>query len=106
MNTVIYQELVKVARKKTVTYYSDIADLVGLDMDLQQDRNKIGELLDAINRHEHSSGRPLITAVVVHKGELIPGEGFFKLARALGLFDGVDRDKYYIQELRRVHDYW
>jgi hypothetical protein len=106
MNTVVYQELIKVARKKSVTYYSDIAVLAGLNMDLQLDRNKIGKLLDEINRYEHAAKRPLLSAVVVHKDEMIPGAGFFKLAQALGLFDGVDRDKFYIQELRRVHDYW
>jgi len=106
MNTQIYERLIGIARKGTVTYYSDIAPMVGLDMDLPPDRNKIGELLDDINQREHADGRPLISAVVVQKDTLRPGQGFFKLSRGLGLFTGSDRDAFYVQELRKVHDYW
>jgi len=106
MNEIIYQELMKIARKKTVTYYSDIAPLAGLNMDLPEDRVRIGQLLDDINHDEHTNGRPLISAVVVHKGALRPGEGFFKMAKDWGIFKGNDSDTFYIQELRKVHDYW
>lgn len=106
MNEQIYEKLREVARAKTVTYYSDIAPLAGLDMNLPSDRNAIGKILDDINRRELEFGRPMLSAVVVHKEGLKPGQGFFTLARELGLFIGSDRDKFYIKELRRVHDYW
>lgn len=106
MNAQIYEELISVARNRTVTYYSEIAPMVGLNMDLPPDRNRIGELLDEINRHEHTNGRPLISAIVVQKDTLRPGQGFFKLSHVLGLFTGNDKDAFYIQELRKVHDYW
>lgn len=106
MHDEIHEKLKEVARARTVTYYSDIAPLAGLDMDLPPDRYEIGAILDDINRHERELGRPMLSAVVVHKESLMPGQGFFTLARALGLFVGNDRDKFYIEELRKVHDYW
>jgi len=87
-------------------FYSDIAPMAGLDMDIPGDRHKIGVILDDINHYEHRFGRPMLSAVVVHKDSLKPGKGFFVLAQELGLFLGSDEDKFYIQELRRVHDYW
>ena len=106
MHEQIYEKLKEVARERTVTYYSDIAPMAGLNMDLQSDRNEIGAILDDINRHEHEMARPMVSAVVVHKGSLKPGKGFFTLTRELGLFSGSDEDKFYIQELRKVYDYW
>ncbi len=106
MHEGIYEKLKEVARTATVTYYSAIAPLAGLDMDSPNDRYKIGAILDDINQHERELSRPMLSAVVVHKDTLMPGQGFFTLARALGLFIGNDRDKFYIQELRKVHDYW
>ena len=106
MHEQIYERLKEVARARTVTHYSDIAPLAGLDMDLPPDRYEIGAILDDINRRERELGRPMLSAVVVHKETLVPGQGFFTLARALGLFVGDDRDRFYIEELRKVHDWW
>jgi len=106
MHEEIYNKLKEVARAGTVTYYSDIAPMAGLDMSSPNDRYEIGVILDDINQREREFGRPMLSAVVVHKESLMPGQGFFTLARALGLFIGNDRDKFYIQELRKVHDYW
>ena len=102
----IREHLKGFARKEGVTYYSDVAPLAGLDMSLPNDRHEIGRILDALNQEEIGAGRPLLSAVVVHKDSLKPGQGFFKLARTLGRFDGHDEDVYYIAELRKVHDYW
>lgn len=106
MHEQICEKLKEVARAGTVTYYSDIAPMAGLDMNLPNDRYEIGAILDDINRHERELSRPMLSAVVVHKDTLMPGQGFFTLGRALSLFVGNDRDKFYIQELRNVHDYW
>lgn len=106
MHKQIYDKLKEVARGQGITYYSDIAPMAGLDMDLPHDRYEIGAILDDINRYEDKGGRPMLSAVVVHKDSLKPGTGFFTLARALRLFDREDEDKFCIQELRKVHDYW
>jgi len=106
MHEQIYEKLKEAARAGTVTYYSDIAPMAELDMGLPNDRYEIGVILDDINRYERELGRPMLSAVVVHKDTLMPGQGFFTLARALGLFVGDDKDRFYIKELRKVHDYW
>jgi len=106
MHGQIYEKLKEVARIGIITYYSDIAPMAGLDMNLPNNRYEIGVILDDINRHEHELGRPMLSAVVVHKESLKPGQGFFTLGRTLGLFVGNDKDKFYIQELHKVHDYW
>jgi len=106
MHEQIYEKLKEVARAGTVTYYSDIAPMAGLDMNYPNDRYEIGAILDDINQYERELGRPMLSAVVVHKDTLIPGQGFFTLGRTLGLFVGNDKDKFYIQELHKVHEYW
>jgi len=106
MHEQLYEKLKEVARAGTVTYYSDIAPMAGLDMSLPNDRYEIGAILDDINQDEHAEGRPLLSAVVVQKDILRPGQGFFTMARDMGLFTGDDEDRFYSDELRRVHDYW
>ena len=102
----IYEELLKAARSGEPVNYSDIAPLAGLNMDLAHDRNQIAGILDDISRAEHDAGRPLLSAVVIRKGENMPGNGFFTLAKRLGLHTGGDNLDFWLAELRRVHDHW
>ena len=106
MNQVLYAHLCEIARRGDVTRYSEAAPLIGLDMAIPDDRNNISELLDEISRYEHQLGHPLISAVVIHKEDNIPGNGFFTMAQGLGLFQGRDRFMFFVKELRRVHDHW
>ena len=105
MREKIYEELKKVARAKRLITYSDIGKKVGLkanDLELWQ-------MLDQINRQEHEQGRPMLSAVVVQKeGETYgaPGDGFFKLARDLGVFQGDHKYIFWVSELNVVHNYW
>ena len=105
MREKIYEELKKVARAKKLITYSDIGKKVGLranDLELWQ-------MLDQINRQEHEQGRPMLSAVVVQKeGETYgaPGDGFFKLARDLGVFRGDNKYIFWVSELNVVHNYW
>lgn len=102
----LYQRLKEVARQGTVTYYEDIAPLLGLDMSMPPDRYRIGQYLDEINQHEHNTGAPLLTAVVVQKNTQSPGQGFFSMARAWGLYSGNDELTFHINELKKVYKYW
>jgi len=106
MHQEIYERLVFVARHEDVVRYTNIAPLAGLNMDSEPDGVRIGELLGEISTSEHQQGRPLLSAVVIHRENNIPGPGFFRLARELGLYHGGDDFRFFIQELRRVHDYW
>jgi hypothetical protein len=111
MNEGIYEELKQVARAQTVAYYGQIAPLADLDMDRADHRAELGRILGEISRHEHSLGRPMLSAVVVHapggEDSLQPGKGFFELARELGVQPpDDDDDTFYQNELRRVHAAW
>jgi hypothetical protein len=72
----------------------------------QVDRNKIGEILGEISTYEHDHGRPMLSAIVVLAGIGYPGEGFYNLARHLGLHQGhgefADME-FFVQEVKRVH---
>ena len=103
----IYEELKRVARRQQMTRYSDIAPLAGLDMDSPADREEMRKILGKISTYEHQNGRPMLTAVVVHKHDNIPGEGFFELARHLGLLTGGDDElAFFCHEVGRVHAAW
>lgn len=103
----IYERLKQVARAGDLITYSEIAPLAGLNMESQVDRNKIGDILGDISTNKHN--RPMLSAIVVHKDGGLPGEGFFNLARSLGLHHahGEFADmEFFVQEVKKVHSYW
>lgn len=102
----VHEELIRVATSQQVVSYSDVASLIGLDMESPEDRNRIADILEAISQREHRDGKPLLSAVVIRKDKNMPGVGFFDLGRRLGLYGGGNDFQYWLQELRRVHDYW
>lgn len=111
MHMEIYEKLVDLALGGRLTTYSQIAPLAGLSMDIEEDRERISDLLGEILRNEVANDRPLLTAIVVHKGnDNNPGEGFFSMAHQLGSFDGsrdaLVRLEFWVHEVGRVHTYW
>ncbi|MEX0682700.1 MAG: hypothetical protein WD904_04200 [Dehalococcoidia bacterium] len=107
MSSELREKLVEAAKRGTLIHYEDIAPMFGLNFDLDADRAEVGRLLDVVSRSEHAARRPLLSAVVVHKGDdEIPGAGFFKLARELGTYKGGDRKLYWTTEFMAVCRYW
>jgi hypothetical protein len=103
----IYETLKRVARNQSTTTYSDIAPLAGLDMESPADRNKMRAMLGVISTYEHENGRPMLTAVVVHRQDNIPGNGFFELAHHLGLLKrGQDKLAFFCGEVTHVYSHW
>lgn len=102
MHAAIRTALINAARRRDLVYYGDIAPLAGLDMGRDDHRVEIGRLLGEISEYEHARGNPLLSAVVVRKDDpTSPGDGFFTLAKSLGLLKG-DKDAFFTAELRRV----
>ena len=64
---------------------------------------RLAHFLGQISTDEFNAGRPLITAMVVHKHDGQPGDGFFKLAESLG-FDFDDREAFWISQLNALAD--
>jgi hypothetical protein len=107
----IYEKLILVARSKKLISYSELNNELnlGLDFESPYDRDLIGELLGEISRFEVSHGNPMLSALVVHKeGQSYkdPGEGFYKLARALGRYHGEHDYLFWAAEVKEVYDCW
>ena len=102
----VYEEVVKVAQNGDVITYSKVAQRAGIDTNSDGWNWRIRDTLDTISRREHRKGRPLLSGVVVNKKTGMPGAGFFKLAKDLGLYDGDDDLEYWSKELHRVYAYW
>ena len=75
-------------------------------MSLPPDRNCMSDILDEISKAEANLGKPLLSAVVILKDENIPGDGFFKMAKEISVYDGDDDFRFWIRELKQVHDHW
>jgi len=61
------------------------------------------ELLCEISRATHHKCGVLLSAVVVHQDDALPGAGFFQLARELGR-DVEDDEMFHQIALREAHD--
>lgn len=111
MNQTLYDELVRLARARRLAAYSDVSPLVGLSMDREEDRDEIARLLGEIAIHEHIERRPMLTSLIVHRGnDNNPGEGFFAIAQELGLYNGrrdqILRLTFWANQVTEVHNHW
>lgn len=111
MNRTLYDELLRLARLQQLAAYSDVSPLIGLSMDSESDREEIARLLGEIAVYEHAAGRPMLTALIVHRGnDNNPGEGFFSIAQQLGLYNGrrdqIARLTFWANQVTQVHNYW
>ena len=88
-------------------HYDEVAEILRRSGDRLDHSHAMNQALEEISTYEHNHSRPMLTAVVVHKGDLVPGEGFFVLAKRLGKFGPrQDRDEFYFSELALVRQYW
>ena len=80
----------------------DLASLIGRH---HRDSN-FYRILDHIIDQEYARGRPLLTAIIVRKGEATSGVGFFNADRRLGGWNRSDPLGFWRTELERVYQYW
>jgi len=107
LNQEIYAVLKDTARRKGVITYSEIAPLANLDMSNVDHREEMGKILGIISTYEHQQGRPMLSAIVVHREDNMPGKGFFQLAETLGLLKArQDKIGFWCKEVARVHNSW
>lgn len=87
MNNKVRVYLIKKARKKQTCFYQELSDDCRLGLQMRESefaRAEIGRILGDISSFEHDNGRPLISALVISKGDNYQGDGFYKLAEDLG----------------------
>ena len=102
----LLKALHQVARDRSLTFYSDVARLLGIDTSNEHFAVHVGRILDEMNRQEFANGRPLLSALVVSKETMQPGYGYYKCARDLRRYTSKDDDAMWIAELNAVYDYW
>src|SRR5690606_24088683 len=105
----VYERLKRAARNEELVFYGEIADIVGLNMNLDKDRGELGRILGAISLWEHQQSRPMLSVVAVLKNENTPSQGFFDWARQLGKLEGntdMEELMFFATELRAAYDYW
>lgn len=99
--------LIEAARGGRTMTYAQAASAIGLDVRRAADSNELQRLLRVISEREHKDGRPLLSAVCVMAGIKRPGQGFFDLARQLGVMPaGEDNRAFFEGELQKVYVYW
>lgn len=77
-DTPVYEALKRLAASQALTTYSEIAPLAKLDMDSPVDRDAMRNVLGRISTYEHRHGRPMLSAIVVHKQDKHPGRGLLR----------------------------
>ncbi len=96
-NEEVYEKLKRVAKAKTLITYSKLNEEcnLGLNFDLENDRNEIADILGTIAWREVCVGRPMLSAVVVWKSvrPYTPADGFFAYADELGLRQPEEEDR-------------
>lgn len=100
LHPVIYEKLKQTAKSGKTIGYHDIAP-GGMK------QPELWKILGEICRHEHKAGRPLLSVIVVTAKSGMPGDGFWELARELGLMqEEEDKNSFFDKELKKVHEQW
>lgn len=90
-------------RGNPISYSELVGQIVSIHMEPHDTR--LAHFLGELSTEEHDNGRPLITALVVHKHDRQPGQGFFELARFLG-FPVIDEIQFWTDEINKLQHYW
>jgi hypothetical protein len=104
----IAELLVGIAQRgKTITYGEVVARLTTIR--LEPDAHAFHHMLGDVSTRAFDQGAPLLSAVVVHKHDGLPGGGFCELARRLGFDVAQDRlaeEVFWGQQLDAVYRWW
>jgi hypothetical protein len=102
--TPILIEVAKGKRKKESTTYKELMDEMR-----GPGRGYIGEVLEEVCRSEYSKGHPLLSALVIHKVDQLPGEGFWRievLPQWVKNASDAEKKAFWEREREKVLEYW
>jgi hypothetical protein len=106
-NQPVYDRLIAAARAGDLVFYSELAPMLGIDLDSPHFGALVGRVLGRISEDEVSDGRPMLSAIVVSKDTMLPGHGFYDLGQQLRrVRDGEDEMAFAVRQIREVHQYW
>lgn len=104
---IVRDRLIQAARGGTFIHYSELAKLLGIDMDNPYFAVQMGHILGRISEDEVADGRPLLSAVVVSKDTMLPGKSFLTLGQQLRrTLPDDDEMSFAVREIKRVHEFW
>lgn len=112
MNETVRKHLIEIARKgKTITY-QELSDQCKLRLIMRESefaRAEIGRILGEISAFEYNNSRPLISSLVISKGDNYQGDGFYKLCEELGFgnWKKLKNDiSFEIGQMNACYEFW
>jgi hypothetical protein len=107
LNRALYERLIEAAREQELVSLGELGDLMGLAMDYPPQRTEMAQLLGIIARHEVTSGRPMLTSLVVDEAEETPGEQLFELGEELYLVEpGETPGSFTLRQQSETFAFW
>lgn len=86
-----------------ISYSELVARVSAISFDPRDPR--LWYMLREISSEENAAGRGMLTAVVTHaRGDMMPGAGFFDLARTLG-YDLRGELEFWLEQVRTVREH-
>lgn len=106
VNEEIYSKLKEIAKRQETINYSQFASDCNIPYTSVEERNQFHHLLGEISEFEISNGRPMLSVLIHHKGDIerTPGKGFFELADKLVQRNQGETDKQ--MKYRIIKECW
>ncbi|MFC4143517.1 DUF3883 domain-containing protein [Pedobacter mendelii] len=108
MNKNLRIYLIKLARnRQTVAYGQAMADF-DMDVTYPEQREIFEDMIGEISDFEDKKKRPMLSSLVMHKGKLSIGSGFYRLAEQLGhgVRKELSKSRFEKTMHRRCFEFW
>ncbi|HMJ69756.1 MAG TPA: hypothetical protein VK508_12720 [Cyclobacteriaceae bacterium] len=109
----IRRKLIELARSKSTWSYSQLNDQLDLKLEFGKrvyDRILIGDWLEEVSIHEFERNRPLLSALIIHKGpDKEQGNGFYKLCEKLYNIPWQElkgKPDFEIEKIKECFSFW
>jgi hypothetical protein len=112
MRTEINDYLISLAKKgETIKLQKLIKDCkLKLDLNKQEDKENILNILDEMMLSDHQQGRPLLASLVFDYNKGIPENNYFLVAEKIGLLASDQKSErrleFHISQLDRIFKFW
>jgi len=112
MRTEINNYLVDLARKgETVKLQKLCNDCkLKLDMNKEEDKNHILNILDEMMISDHKEGKPLLVSLIFDYNKGVPENNYFLTAEKIGLFSSEVKSErkleFHISQMERIFKFW
>jgi len=102
----IREILVQKAKEQKTVFYSELAPMLSDIAHIEAHQRPFHYMLGEVSSSEDRAGRGLLSVLVTEKNEpMMPGQGFFDLARERGR-KTEDNLELYAKEVQKVFDVW